>query len=58
MKVTPRVLFASVISLCASSPLLAAENAKEGYYGALNLIDTHQKAKSMLLYHIALKGIL
>jgi len=49
MKVTPRVLFASVISLCASSPLLAAENAKEGYYGALNLIDTHQKAKSMNL---------
>lgn len=49
MDMTPRVLFASLISLCASGVALAADNAKEGYYSALNLIDIHQQAKSMNL---------
>jgi len=35
MKVTPRVFIRLCdFTVCASSPLLAAENAKEGYYGA------------------------
>lgn len=49
MKIAPRTLLSVLISLIFSGTASAAENIKEGYYGALNLIDTHQQAKSMNL---------
>jgi len=44
-----RLLLTSLITLSTSVSAIAADNAREGYYGALNLIDTHQQAKSMNL---------
>ncbi|HGM7047728.1 outer membrane protein [Serratia marcescens] len=49
MQYLPRVFLLSLIALGASSAAMAADNGKEGYYGALNLINTYQQANNMAL---------
>lgn len=49
MQHLPRVFLISFLSLGVSSAAFAAENDKEGYYGALNLINTYQQANNMAL---------
>lgn len=49
MKFKTSMHLLSLSALCITTSVFASEKSGEGYYGALNLVDTHQEAKSMSL---------